>query len=777
MKAAVLFLAGVLILPSVVAGSDFGVVSITSPPDTVRQHSVMAPAVLIHAAESNSGPELVSVQLRIGSSYLDSASAELAPGEDGVLPFATPWQADSLGAFPVRCSLLTSDSNPSNDTLSKVVTVLARRRDFAAIAMVLPSIVRRGDSVAPTATIHADDSNPQPETVAARLRIGSAYDDTVSKTLNPGASLPYPFKSWHADTLGTFPVRCSLLVQDSVPANDTLSRSVTVLERLVDFAAEAMTMVPPIVHVTDMVTPVVTVHALDGNPLPESVTAKVWIGASFTDTVRKLVPPGAHVTYQFKQWQAESVGTFQYRCSLMVQDSFAFNDTNRISITVYPQGSDFSVVNVTSPPDSVPLDSQVVPTALVHAAIYNRSESVSVRMRIGTAYDHTTDTVIPAGGAINVTFPTWHADSVGLLAVRCSLLTPDNDSTNDAGSKQVHVVQPGGGQPVSWQWSFLSYDTSCNCVQQTSDHGFVFGGYVRQTLSNDDMLLVRTDSMGTVAWTRSYGSADHDFARSVVQTSDGGYVIAGRGYVRDSARAVLYKTDSAGSLQWTYAGPWKSCASSVQQTSDGGYIAAGFGKLAGDSVRLMKIDAQGNGVWTRILPAYHTQGWARITSVQQTHEGGYITCAEALVKTDSLGNLQWNRTYPNVGVIFSVQQTTDGGFVATGIGPDPAVPSHTMNILLLRTDSLGNLLWRKIFRGERESHGYCVRQTADGGFFVTGYSAKPYLIRTDEQGNVLWTKTIDSIGSNVAWRGDQTADGGFIIVANMHLIKLAPASR
>jgi hypothetical protein len=191
----------------------------------------------------------------------------------------------------------------------------------------------------------------------------------------------------------------------------------------------------------------------------------------------------------------------------------------------------------------------------------------------------------------------------------------------------------------------------------------------------------------------------------------------------------------------------------------------------------MKIDAQGNGVWTRIVPAYQTQGWARITSVQQTHDGGYITCAEALVKTDSLGNVQWNRAYSNVGVIFSVRQTSDGGYVATGIGADPNVPSHTMNILLLRADSSGNLLWQRTYRGAHESGGYCVRQTADGGFLVTGYSAKPYLICMDGQGNVLWTKTIDNIGSNVAWQGEQTADGGFIVVANTHLIKLAPAGR
>lgn len=328
---------------------------------------------------------------------------------------------------------------------------------------------------------------------------------------------------------------------------------------------------------------------------------------------------------------------------------------------------------------------------------------------------------------------------------------------------------------VQWQWSFGSNDTACNCVQQTSDHGYIFGGYVRKGLANRDMLMLKTDSTGSIIWMQSYGSADDDYARSVLQTTDGGYIVGGRGYVRDTARAVLLRTNSVGDVIWTYAGPMISSAMDVQQTKDGGYIAAGFGKLGGDSVRLMKIDAQGHGTWTRIVPAYQTHGWARITSVQQTRDGGYITCAEALVKTDSLGNVLWSRSYQNVGVIFSVRQTSDGGYVATGIGADSDVPSHTMNILLLKTDSLGHQLWGKTFRGgEGESHGYSIRQSTDGGYFVTGYAGRPYFIRTDSQGNVLWTKTIDNVGHNVAWKGDQTADGGFITVANMHLLKLAP---
>jgi hypothetical protein len=788
MKAAVLFLAGVLILPSVVAGSDFGVVSITSPPDTVRQHSVMAPAVLIHAAESNSGPELVSVQLRIGSSYLDTASAELAPGEDGVLPFATPWQADSLGAFPVRCSLLTSDSNPSNDTLSKVVTVLARRRDFAAIAMVLPSIVRRGDSVVPTATVHADDSNPRPETVAARLRIGSSYDDTVSKTLNPGASLPYSFKSWHADTLGTFPVRCSLLVQDSVPANDTISRSVTVLERLVDFAAEAMTTVPPIVHVTDMVTPVVTVHAPEGNPQSESVTAKVWIGASFTDTVRKLVPPGAHVTYQFKQWQAESVATFQYRCSLMVHDSFAFNDTMRVPITVYPQGSDFSVVNITSPPDSVTLDSEVVPTALVHAAVYNQSESVSVRMRIGTAYDHTKDTVVPAGDTLDVAFPTWHADSPGLFTARCSLLTPDYNPANDTGSKQVHVYQhsqPGGPPAVQWTKTFVGWGGAKGyCVQQTADGGYIAVGYTGSPDSTPEnaALLVKLSASGDSQWVKTFKGVGGMAGSSVVLTSDGGFILAGSAAAdeRDGHwDPCLVKTDSLGNELWRsrLTNDVTARAWSVVNVGDTAYTVVARESFSDSGVILWRTDDSGNVRWRHAYNVRYGFGQNdEKLSLHRTSDGGYVIGTKTLLKVDSLGAQPQLKTFGSLTSANSVIQTSDGGYAATG-------EKDSSSIYLLKTNANRDIVWTHSYMPSEWSRGQWVEQTADGGYIICGTTRpgngddKVTLVRTSSNGTQMWT---DTLSADYGYCVRQTSDGGYVVAGTsggLFVTKLAAESR
>ncbi len=342
-------------------------------------------------------------------------------------------------------------------------------------------------------------------------------------------------------------------------------------------------------------------------------------------------------------------------------------------------------------------------------------------------------------------------------------------------SLTVAIGYPANPPAVQWIRPFQPepWDTIANRVQQTRDNGFILAGFVRQSDTNPDMFLWKTDSLGNTQWCRAYGGPKDDGARSVRQTSDGGYIVAGSGYVNDSLRAILVKTDSLGNQQWRYAGPEFSLADDVVQTRDGGYAFSGHWSKP-YSLHLTKLNAQGNCEWSRQLPATYSENWTGCRqAVQQTQDGGFIVTAEALLKTDSLGNLQWKKTYPYVEVINSVQQTPDRGFIATGFGPSPVNPWHTCNVVLLKTDSLGNKVWMRRFRGAFQSAGFCVRQCPDGGYFIcaAGSSYGPWLIRTDSQGNLLWTMELPVRGR--ADEGAPTADGGYIVNAGA-LIKLAP---
>jgi uncharacterized protein YuzE len=146
---------------------------------------------------------------------------------------------------------------------------------------------------------------------------------------------------------------------------------------------------------------------------------------------------------------------------------------------------------------------------------------------------------------------------------------------------------------VYWDWA--------SSVQHTSDGGYILAGYTYLSIAGGlDIILIKTDANGNVIWAKTYGGTDDDAASSVQQTSDGGYILAGgTDSFGASGDIILIKTDANGNVQWAkaYGGTNSDYASSVQQTSDGGYILAGytgsFGAGLGD-IFLIKTDANGN---------------------------------------------------------------------------------------------------------------------------------------------------------------------------------------
>jgi len=160
--------------------------------------------------------------------------------------------------------------------------------------------------------------------------------------------------------------------------------------------------------------------------------------------------------------------------------------------------------------------------------------------------------------------------------------------------------------------------------------------------------LVKTDSLGEILWTRTYGGTDYDYSWSVKQSSDGGYIIIGttESFGAGSADVYLIKTNSSGDTLWTgtYGGTGYDEGWSVQETSDGGYIITGFFDAVGEDVILIKTDSLGDTLWTRTC--VNCSG----ISVQQTSDGGYIITGGTgfgagssdfyLSKTDSNGLME-----------------------------------------------------------------------------------------------------------------------------------------
>ncbi|MHC4686814.1 MAG: outer membrane protein assembly factor BamB family protein [Planctomycetota bacterium] len=293
-------------------------------------------------------------------------------------------------------------------------------------------------------------------------------------------------------------------------------------------------------------------------------------------------------------------------------------------------------------------------------------------------------------------------------------------------------------------------------------------------------------------WERTFGGSSDDKAKSVQQTFDGGYIIAGytKSFGAGEEDVYLVKTDSDGNEVWskTIGGPERDIAEALQLTSDGGYIVAGNTKSFGEGdsdAYLIKTDSNGNVEWTQTFGGSSNEA---ANSVEPIHDGGYIVAGFTysfsssdsdpdiyLIKTDSNGNVEWNRSFggPFTENALSVQQTFDGGYIIAGI--TASLGSGSNDFYLVKTDSNGDALWTRTFGGEGFDTAWSVQQTNDEGYIIIGETSSfgemgvdAYLVKTDSSGIVVWTKNLGGSSKDVATSGKQTGDNGYVIAGYTH---------
>jgi hypothetical protein len=324
---------------------------------------------------------------------------------------------------------------------------------------------------------------------------------------------------------------------------------------------------------------------------------------------------------------------------------------------------------------------------------------------------------------------------------------------------------------------------------QTSDGGYAITGYTESFGAREwDVYVVKLDATGNLQWTRTIGGKDADGGSSLIQTSDGGYAIAGYTFSFGAGETDVYlvKLDANGNLQWnrTIGGKKEDWGSLLIQTSDGGYAIAGatnsFGAGEAD-IYLVKLDANGNLQWTRTIGGPKgDEGYSLI----QTSDGGYAIAGDTksfgageadvyVVKLDASGNLQWTKTIggPASEEGNSLIQTSDGGYAIAG--STKSFGAGGKDVYVVKLDANGNLQWTKTIGGPKGDEGYSLIQTSDGGYAITGESssfgageADLYVIKLDANGNLQWTKTIGGPDSEEGVYLIQTSDGGYAIAGS-----------
>ncbi|MFZ2072054.1 MAG: hypothetical protein WAV32_10800 [Halobacteriota archaeon] len=230
----------------------------------------------------------------------------------------------------------------------------------------------------------------------------------------------------------------------------------------------------------------------------------------------------------------------------------------------------------------------------------------------------------------------------------------------------------------------------------------------------------------------------------------------------------------------TFGGSGDDEAYTAQQTLDGGYILAGYTEsysVGGRDVWLVKTDSKGKKQWDKTFGGYDNDAaW----SIQQTLDGGggYILAGYTesygagskdvwLVKTYPNGSMQWYKTFGGSGddVAYSVNQVEDDGYILAGYTRSYGAGSK--DVWLVKTYPNGSMQWNTTFGGSGDDVAHTVQQTEDGGYILAGYRTAMLqyvlLLKTYPNGSMQWYKTFGGSRDDVAYTAQQTEDGGYIL--------------
>jgi len=327
------------------------------------------------------------------------------------------------------------------------------------------------------------------------------------------------------------------------------------------------------------------------------------------------------------------------------------------------------------------------------------------------------------------------------------------------------IIKLDANGSKSWDKLFnnTNISNSVNCVVQNTDGGYTMVGYTNSG-SQQDVWVIKLDANGNKIWEKTFDGIGgrSDNANSIVQTSDGGYVIAGyTTIINANADSWVIKLDANGNKSWdkTFdgnAGLFDN-TNCIVQTIDGGYAFAGFtGSTAGKSQRVTKLDKNGNAVWSKSFFGI-TDSDAK--SIVQTTDGGYAVAGytyndgssmyyASVIKLDANGNKIWDKTFyiSNHNSANSIVQTNDNGYAITG----RTYINGSNDIWLIKLDATGNKTWDKTFDGNAgDDIGNSLVQTYDGGYAITGstsYNNSSYtdvwVIKLNSYGNLFNNKII-----------------------------------
>lgn len=354
-------------------------------------------------------------------------------------------------------------------------------------------------------------------------------------------------------------------------------------------------------------------------------------------------------------------------------------------------------------------------------------------------------------------------------------------------------------------------------VKPTSDKGFILvGADTTYSFSNTYGILektygqrswiVKTDSSGLVLWRSSSYSLSlyGNVFSSVEQTKDAGYIAVGN---IDTAKLLIAKFNGAGLLQWTktFGINGVNYAQCIHKTKTNGFIIIGttsatsgdvIGNHGGNDIWALRIDENGNIIWSK---CFGGTGNETGQSVIQTADYGFIFTGSAtstngdlvsnnggmdawLFKTDSSGNLLWQKNYgtPGKETFRSVTIAPDNTIVLTGNVDSTNLINNGLkggeNLWTVKTDMFGNIIWSEVFGGSKDERGYHISALPNNSLLVTGYTnsndldvigsnggADIWVLNLTPSGTLNWSKCIGTIRKEYGFAGLYLSENDFVV--------------
>jgi hypothetical protein len=295
-------------------------------------------------------------------------------------------------------------------------------------------------------------------------------------------------------------------------------------------------------------------------------------------------------------------------------------------------------------------------------------------------------------------------------------------------------------------------------------------------------------------WVRELGVLSLGITRSLIRTFDGGFAVVGG---KDGG-FLLMKLDDEGNVEWerTYGTEveFESFANDVLQTDDGGFLLAGRGDPFpnfigpnGTLFNILKVDAYGNAEWTRIYGTRTIEAPFVAYSIVKSSRGGYAIAGYSeigwtpiasgsgkivLIKITEHGNIQWRREFPLGTTPFMwdavyLVEADDGGYAILTV---VSSRHDDEDFLLIKTDWDGNKVWEKRFNCSFRDIPRALVKTSDCGFLLAGWTFSgaekrwdALLIKVDAGGNIEWSKTYGEEGDDYLSSAIESSSGGYVL--------------